>query len=182
MFPIHDHLSAATKASMEANLAMYTALTSRMLESAEELIKLNFSSTQSSLQDSMAAAKARLAAQDAQEYFSLLRAHAKPNMNKAIAYGGHFVSIVSGLHSDFGTAVEAQIAAASNKVNELVEEVTSNAPAGSETMMAVVKSVLGNSGNGYEQFTRTAKQAMEALEANLNSAISSLPHAALAKV
>lgn len=181
MFPIYDQMSVATKTVMEANFAMYTALSSRMLESADQLIKLNLSSTRSSLEDSAAAAKARLAAQDTEEYLSLLRAQARPNMNKVIAYGGHFFGIVSSLQADFGTAVEAQFAAAGAKVNELVEDVTSKAPAGSEAMVAVVKSMLGNTGNGYEQINRTAKQAMDALEASLNSAISSLPHASLAK-
>jgi hypothetical protein len=57
-------------------------------------------------------------------------------------------------------------------VISLVEEVSKNAPAGSENAVAMLKSAIGNANAGYEQFTRTAKQAAESIESNLTSAVS----------
>ncbi|HJV73683.1 MAG TPA: TIGR01841 family phasin [Noviherbaspirillum sp.] len=173
MFPIHDQMSVTTKASLETTLAMYSAFTGAMLGSAEKLIKLNLSTIKAVLEDASAVAGELLAVKDPAEYFSLVRAQAKPNINRAIAYGGHFATIVRMMHSDFSNAAETQIGAVSRKVNELVEQTVSKAPVGSEAMMAVVKSAFGNTGNGYEQLTRTAKQAMDALTANLNGVVSS---------
>ena len=47
-----------------------------------------------------------------------------------------------------------------------------NAPAGTENAVALFKSALGSANAGYEQFTRTAKQATDAIEANVNAAVS----------
>jgi len=38
--------------------------------------------------------------------------------------------------------------------------------------VALFKSALGSANAGYEQFTRTAKQASDAIEANVNAAVS----------
>ena len=130
------------------------------------------------LADASAAASELLAAKDPAEYLSLVRAQAKPNIHRAIAYGGHLVTIVRMMHSDFSNAAEAQIAGVSRKVNELVEQTVSKAPVGSEALMAVVKSTFGNTGNGYEQLTRNAKQAMDALTDNLNNVIKQVPQVA----
>jgi hypothetical protein len=54
---------------------------------------------------------------------------------------------------------------------ELVEEVTKNAPASSENAVSMLKSAIGNASAGYEQFTKTTKQAVEVMEANLNNAV-----------
>lgn len=169
MFPIHDQISLATKASIEANLALYTALTSKTLESMEKLIDLNISTVKSSLEDSSSKARQMLSVRDPEEFITIVREQAKPNMSKAIAYGGNLFSIAQGIQSEFSTAAEAQMSAVSRKVNELVEQAASQAPAGSEALVAVVKSTLGNAGNGYEQITRTAKQTMDALEATVNT-------------
>jgi len=56
----------------------------------------------------------------------------------------------------------------------LVEEVSKNAPAGSENVIAFVKSSIGNANAGYEQITKTTKQAVEALEVNVASAVDQL--------
>jgi hypothetical protein len=43
--------------------------------------------------------------------------------------------------------------------------VTKNAPAGSETFVsAAVKTAISNANAGYEQFSKTTKQAVEAIE------------------
>ena len=53
-----------------------------------------------------------------------------------------------------------------------MDEVSKNAPAGSENAVALFKSALGSANAGYEQITRTAKQAAETYEANVNAAVS----------
>lgn len=170
MFPIQDQISAATKANLEANLALYADLTAKTLESFEKLINLNFTAVKTSMDESSATTRQILGAKDPQEFLSLVSAQAKPNLDKAIAYGSHFANIASSTQAEFSKATEAQIAQVSRKVSELVEEAAKSAPAGSENMVAMVKSAFGNATNGYEQFLKTSKQAADAFGANLNAA------------
>lgn len=171
MFAIPEQFSAASKAGIEAQLALLSNLTNKTFESMEKVVELNLDVAKSSLEESSAAARQLLAAKDPQEWLSVAAAQAQPNAEKAMAYGRNLASIASGVHAEFSKAAEAQIAETSRKMLELVEEVTKNAPAGSENAVALLKSAIGNANAGYEQLTKTTKQAVETLEANLNSAV-----------
>ena len=171
MFAIPEQFSAASKANFEAQLSLISALTNKAFEGVEKVVDLNLNVAKASLEESSAAAKQFLSAKDAQEWLSLAAAQAQPNAEKALAYGRHLASIASGVQAEFTKAAEAQIAETSRKVLELVEEVSKNAPAGSENAVALFKTAIGNANAGYEQLTKTTKQAVETLEANLNTAV-----------
>jgi phasin family protein len=169
---IPEQFSNATKANFEAQIALITDLTNKTFESVEKIVDLNINAIKSSLEESSATTKQLLSAKDPQEFFSLSAAQAQPNAEKAIAYGRHLATIASSVQAEFAKVTEAQIAESSRKVITLVEEVTKNAPAGSENAVAFIKSAIGNANAGYEQFTKTTKQAVEAIETNLNTATS----------
>lgn len=179
MFPIQDQISVATKANLEANLALYSSLTNKTLESVEKLIVLNLTAARSSMEESQAAARQILAAKDPQEFFSLVAAQTKPNLEKAVAYGGHLTSIANSTQAEFTKAAESQMAQFSRKVTELVEEASQKAP-GTDGVMAIFKNAMGNATSAYEQFTKTAKQAAEAMNASVNGAAPQSAQAAAA--
>lgn len=178
MFAIPEQFSTASKANFEAQLSLISALTNKAFEGVEKIVDLNLNVAKASLEESNAAAKQFLAAKDAQEWLSVAAAQAQPNAEKALAYGRHLASIASGVQAEFTKAAEAQIAETSRKVLELVEEVSKNAPAGSENAVAMLKTAIGNANAGYEQLTKTTKQAVETIEANLNNAVGQFTQAA----
>jgi phasin family protein len=178
MFAIPENFSNATKANFEAQIALLTELTNKAFESVEKIVDLNLNVVKASLEESTATARQLLSAKDPQEFFSLSAAQAQPNAEKALAYGRHLVTIASSAQAEFTKTAEAQIAENSRKVISLVEEVTKNAPAGSENAVAFLKSAIGNASAGYEQFTKNTKQAVDAIETNLNTATSQFVQAA----
>ncbi|MEN9866826.1 MAG: hypothetical protein RL748_2416 [Pseudomonadota bacterium] len=173
-----DQFTHANKASFDAQIAMMTALTNKTFEGMEKLIDLNLNLTKSSLQESSAAAKLFMTSKDPQEFFSHTQAQAKPAAEKALAYGREVVSIASHTQAEFTKAAEEQITEANRKVLSMVDEVSKHAPAGSENAVAVMKSIIGNANAGYEQLTKTTKQAVETLETNLSQAVSQFVNAA----
>jgi phasin family protein len=177
MFSIPEQFSAATKTHFETQLSLLTTLTNKAFESVEKFVDLNMNVAKSSLEESTLAAKQLLSAKDPQEFFSLTAAQAKPNAEKVIAYSRNLASIASSTQAEFTKAAETQIAETNRKVIALVEEVSKNAPAGSENAIAIIKSAIGNANAGYEQLTKTTKQAVEAIEANLNTATSQFTQA-----
>lgn len=178
MFSFQETLSAATKTNLESQLALISALTNKTFESFEKVIDLNLNVAKTSLEESTANVQQLLAAKDAQEFFSLSAAQAQPSAEKAMAYSRHLASIASSAQAEFTKAAEAQIAEGNRKVIALVEEISKNAPAGSENAIAFVKSAIGNANAGYEQLSKSTKQAVEALEVNINAAASQLTQAA----
>jgi len=178
MFPINDQFSSVAKANLEAQLSLLTVLTTKAFESVEKVVDLNLNVAKASLEDSAVSAKQLLAAKDAQEFFSLTAAQAQPTAAKAIAYSRHLAGIATIAQAEFTRAAEEQIAETGRKVSDLVDDVSKNAPAGSENVIAMVKSAIGNANLGYEQFSKSTKQAVEVMEANLNSAVNQFSQAA----
>jgi phasin family protein len=178
MFNAPEQFSNATKASLESQLAMFTALTGKAIESVEKVIELNLTAVKASMEDTSITAKQLLAAKDPQEFFSLTAAQAQPNAAKAIAYARHLGGITTGFQAELTRAGEEHIAETSRKVSALFDDVSKNAPAGSENVIALFKTALGNANAGYEQFTKSTKQAAEVVEANMSAAVSQFTQAA----
>lgn len=178
MFPMSEQLSAATKSQIESQLATFNTLTAKAFDSIEKIIELNVNATKASIDESSSAARQLLAAKDPQEFFALTAAQTQPNAEKALAYTRHLAGIASSTQTEFVKAAEAQIAENSRKVSALVDELAKNAPAGSENAIAAFKAILGNANAGYEQFSKTTKQAVETIEANVNNATTQFTQAA----
>lgn len=174
MFSVPEQFSNATKANFDAQLAMMTTLTGKTFEFVEKFVELNMSAAKSSLEDSATTVKQLFEAKGPQEFFSLTSSHAQPAAEKALAYGRHLATITSSTQAEFSHAAETQIAETNRKVLQLIEEVSKNAPAGSEDIVEFVKTVIGNANTSYRHLTSTTKQAVDAMETNLNSAVSQI--------
>jgi phasin family protein len=177
MFPVTEQFSAATKANFDAQISLITALTGKIFEGVEKIVDLNLNAAKTSIEESTAAAKQLLAAKDAQEFFTLSTSHAQPTAEKALAYGRHLAAIASSTQAEITKTAETQIAETNRKIIALVEEVSKNAPAGSENVVALFKTAIGNANASYDHISKTTKQAVEALEANLNTAVTQISEA-----
>lgn len=182
MFTAPEQLSAATKANFDAQLALFTNLTGKAFEGVEKFIELNLNAAKSSLEESSAATKQLLAAKDPQEFFNLSAAQAQPTAEKVLAYSRHLANIATTTQAEFTHAAEAQIAETNRKVLSLIDEVSKNAPAGSEQFVSFFKTSIDNANASYDHISKSTKQAVEALEANLNNAVSTAAKAATPKV
>ena len=178
MSTFQEQFSAATRTNLESQLALLTALTGKAFESVEKVIELNMSVAKAALEESTSNARQLLAAKDAQEFIALSTSQAQPNAEKAASYGREVMTIVSGLQAEVTKAAEGQIGEHSRKFANLVEEVSKSAPAGSENVVAFMKSAIANANAGYEQMTKSTKQAVEAMGANMNSAAAQMSQVA----
>jgi phasin family protein len=178
MFAFPEQFSNATKANLESQFALFSSLTSKTFEGMEKLVDLNINTAKAALENSSATARRLLAAKDPQEFFSVTTANAQPNAEKALSYGRQVASIAADTGAEFSRAAESQFAEVNRKVISLVDEVTKNAPAGTETYVSAFKTAISNANAGYEQFTKTTKQAVEAIESNMNAAVSQFTQAA----
>ena len=179
MSTVAEQLSAATKASIEANLALFSEFTTTTFAGVEKLIDLNLNTVRASLEDSNLTTKQLFAAKDPQDFFSLSAAQAQPNTEKAIAYGRHFANIASNTQTSLTKATETHVAETRRKVIELVEQVSKNAPPGTESAIAFVKSAISNANAGYEQLSKSTKQVVETVENNVNNAVDQFSQAAI---
>ncbi|MBC3869226.1 phasin family protein [Undibacterium oligocarboniphilum] len=177
MFSVPEQFSAATKANFDAQLALFSSLSGKAFEGVEKLIELNLNAVKSSLEESAAHTKQLLAAKDPQEFFTLSSAQTQPNAEKFLAYSRHLGAIASEAQAEITHAAEAQILENNRKIQSLFDEVSKNAPAGTEQIVSFFKTAMNNANSGYEQLSKTTKQAVEAIEANMNNTVNQLTQA-----
>ena len=178
MLNLPEEFSAATKSHFEAQLAMITALTGKAFESVEKMVDLNLNVVKASMEESSASARQMLTAKDPQELIAMSAAQAQPGAEKAMAYGRHLASIASSTQVEFTKAAETQVADTNRKMMALIDELSKNAPAGSEQMITVLRSAIDNANAGYAQLTKTTKQAVETMESNMNNAVTQMSQVA----
>ena len=157
-------------AANKANLETLVGLTTKAFSGVEQLIELNLAAAKTTLADSQKQTNAALSVKDAQELLALQASLFQPLAEKTAAYSRHLYDIASGTSNEFTKALEAQTAAAQKQFANLVDSATSNAPAGSETAVAVMKSAVSAANNAYESVQKAVKQATDMAEANIAKA------------
>ena len=164
-----EQLLTTQKANMEA----IHGLTAKAFESIERLVELNMTTAKAMLDESAAHAQALLSAKDAQDLLALQASVLQPRTEKTAAYSRRLYDIAAGASAEFGKAFEAKVAESQSQLTTLVENTAQNAPAGSETAVAMMKSAVAAANNAYESVQKAVKQATDVAEANFNAVTTS---------
>ena len=164
-------------AAQKANIETIFGLTQKAFEGVEKLVELNVQATKAALSESANSTQAMLSVKDAQELLTLQASLMQPLAEKTVAYSRHLYDIASGTSAEFGKAAEAQATDAQKKFMSVVDNASKNAPAGSETAVAVMKSAVSAANNAMESVQKAVKQATEMAEANFNTVTSSAVNA-----
>ena len=156
-------------ASHKANVETLMGLTSKAFEGVEKIVELNLSASRAVMAETAEHAKAVLSVKDAQELMALQSGLLQPLAEKTAAYSRHLYDIVSGSTAEFAKSFEGQAADAQKSFMGLVDNAAKNAPAGSETAVAVMKSAVAAASNALESVQKAVKQATDVAEANFNA-------------
>ena len=165
-------------AAHKANIETLFGLTSKAFEGVEKLVELNVTASRAALTEAANHSQAVLSVKDAQELLALQAGLFQPLAEKAAAYSRHLYDIASGTGSEFSKAFESKAAEAQKNLTDLVETATKNAPAGSETAVAVMKSAVSAANNAFESVQKAVKQASDVAEANFNAVANTAANAA----
>jgi phasin family protein len=156
-------------ASHKANIETLLGLTSKAFEGVEKIVELNLTASKAALAESGDHAKAILSVKDAQELLALQQGLFQPLAEKTAAYSRHLYDIATATGAEVGKSIEGQAAEAQAKLMGLVDSASKNAPAGSETAVAVMKSAVAAANNAVESMQKAVKQATEMAEANFTA-------------
>ena len=165
-------------ASQKANMETLYGLTTKAFEGVEKLVELNLQATKAALAESQAHANAMLSVKDAQELIALQAGLFQPLAEKAAAYSRHLYDIASGTGTEFSKAFEGKVAEGQAQFAALVDNAAKNAPAGSETAVAMMKSAVAAANNAFESVQKAVKQASDVAEANFNAVATSATNVA----
>lgn len=157
-----EKLVTKSKATLEAAQTLATKGHAHL----EKLIDLNMATSKKALGESFAHAKAVLSAKDAQEVAALQANLVKPLTEKSATYAQNFQKIIPGANTEFTKAAQSSMADVHQEFETLMENVTKNAPAGTESAIAFFNNVMTASQSAFISAQSSAKIAVEAAQAN----------------
>ena len=156
-------------ASHKANMETLFGLTNKAFEGVEKIVELNLTASKAALAEVGDHAQAVLSVKDTQELLALQSGLLQPLAEKTAAYSRHLYDIASSSTAEFTKTFEGQAADAQKKFMGIVDNAAKNAPAGSETAVAVMKSAVAAANNTLESVQKAVKQATEIAETNFNA-------------
>ncbi|MBO9645749.1 MULTISPECIES: phasin family protein [Pseudacidovorax] len=156
-------------AAQKANIDTLFGLTTKAFEGMEKLIELNVTASKAALSEAAGTAHAVLGAKDAQELLALQASMMQPMAEKTAAYSRHLYDIAQGTSAEFTKAFESKAVEAQQAMVGLIDSAAKNAPAGSETAVAMMKSAVAAANNAFESVQKAVKQASDVAEANFNA-------------
>jgi phasin family protein len=165
-FATPEQFAVANKATVESLLT----LANTAFASAERLAALNLNTARSVLEDTVANAKALMAAKDVQEFVSLQTSFAQPAVEKFVAYSRNVYEISTQTQEEMSKVWEGQFAEMNKNVAVALDKAAKSAPAGSDVAVAAVKSAIAAANSAFDSMNKAAKQVAEITEANVTAA------------
>lgn len=166
MNALPQQIFANQKASVDNILAIQNA----MFQGFEKLVDLNLRVFKASFDEVSQKTQEAAKIQDAQEALNFSSSLLQPGAEKVLAYTKQVYDVLSSIQVDVTKLTEAQIEEAQKQINDTIEQLAKNAPAGSEGAVALLKSSLASVNSAYDSVAKSARQAAEAAESNIAAA------------
>ena len=173
MYITPEQIAASSKSSVET----LSGLANVQFAALERLFALNLDVVKSAFEESVSYSKSLLGAKDPQEFVSLNATAAKPGLEKAIAYSRSVYEIATQTQAEMNKVAEAQASEFNKNIVSYLDAVSKNAPAGSDVVIAAIKSALAASNSAYDSISRATKQASGMAETNFTAATTMLKDA-----
>jgi phasin family protein len=155
-----EQILAANKAAMaEAQTVAASALAG-----LEKLVALNMAATKSALFDTSSDLMSAFTAQSPTDAMAAQASLVKPLAEKSVAYSRSVYAIASETGAVLTRAAEAKAAESQKAITTALEEMAKNAPAGSESVVAVIKSAVTAGQQAVESAKTATKKAVEMAE------------------
>jgi phasin family protein len=154
----------------KANATTMFGLTEKAFEGVEKLIELNIAASKAAINETMSHAQSLMSIKDPQEFISIQTAMFQPMAEKITSYGRHVYDITTSTSSEFTKTAEEKVAEAQHTISSLIETTSKNAPAGTESAVAMLKSAYSAGTNAMESIQKAIKHAAEVAESNIQTA------------
>jgi phasin family protein len=155
--------------SNQANVEAFEGAVNQAYAGVEKLVELNMAATKAALGESFGHLQAVMSAKTPQDMMALQTSFLQPMGAKSMAYFQHVQSIATDGHGDLTAKLESQMADAQKAFGDSIEQMTKNAPAGSEAAVAAFQSAMSNGQKAVETAQAAIKKATDTAQANFDS-------------
>ncbi|MBU6961571.1 TIGR01841 family phasin [Pseudomonas sp. CVAP len=158
--------------AQKANLDLLQQISGKIFSSVEQLSQLQFKTLQASTEEQFEVFRKLLAVRDPQGFAELQASFTQPNVQaeRLAEFNRQVQALIVGTHSEITKLASCQVEAGTQQVQEFVDVISKNAPAGSEPVVAAFKSSLANAGTVFESAQKAVKQAADVAQSGFEAA------------
>lgn len=161
-----DQLMNSVKETQTAMVEMVA----KTIECMEKHLDLNLKAARANLADATEASSQLMSVKDVPEFYATVQSVSQPALGKATSYSRNVYNINAEAAAEFAKMVEARMAEVNKAMSASINEMSKTAPAGSEGMVAMVKSAFAASNSAFDAINKAAKQVVEMVETNVDAA------------
>jgi phasin family protein len=140
-----------------------------LLEAGERLTELQLALGRAVLRDSADLAQAAARSQSARQLLSRFQATAQPAAERLLAYARDAYGVSSRFSAAASQISDAWIANANRRFCETFDAVVANAPAGSESAVAWIKSAVSTANGTFDAIKNASRQVAGVTESQLDA-------------
>src|SRR5437868_7011996 len=158
--------------AQKANLDLLQQISGKIFASVEQLSQLQIKTLQASAEEQFDGFRKLLAVRDPQGFAELQASFTQPNVQteRLAEFNRQVQALIVGTQSEIAKLTTRQVEAGTKQVQEFVEVISKNAPAGSEPVVAALKSSLANAGTVFENAQKAVKQAADVAQSTFDAA------------
>ncbi|HCS43872.1 MAG TPA: phasin [Pseudomonas sp.] len=172
--------SEKLQATQKANLDLIQQISGKVFASVEQLSQLQFKALRESSEEQFEGVRKLLAVRGPQDFAELQASFTQPNKQteRLTEFNRQVQALIAETQSDIAKLASSQVEAGTQQVQEFVEAISKNAPAGSEPVVNAFKSGLANAGTIFENAQKAAKQASDSAQSSFADATAAATKAA----
>jgi phasin family protein len=156
--------------SIKQSQSAMVEMLAKSIECMEKHIDLNLKAAKANLADATEASGQLMGVKDVPEFYATVQTVSQPAVGKAASYGRNVYSINAEAAAEFAKMVEQRMEEVNKAMATSINEMAKSAPAGSEGMVAMMKSAFAASNSAFDAINKAAKQVVEMVEHNVEAA------------
>ncbi|MGA7776466.1 MAG: TIGR01841 family phasin [Paraburkholderia sp.] len=154
-------------AAHRANVETFYGFANQAFDGFQKLIELNLQTAKTTLADAQAA----LLTTDPQELVARQSARTTVVAERIQSYNRRVYDIALATQTGFATIAGARFETYNQRMQALVEQVSKQAPAGSEAAVVALKKVIDSSNALYDSVNKSVRQAVHMAEGSLDAVL-----------
>ena len=158
--------------TQKAQLELLQQISGKIFESVEQLTQLQLKSLRATSGEQFESLNALLSVKNPQDFASLQTAFPQPaaQAERLMELNREVYELISSTQADIAKLAESQVDATTQQTQEMIENLSKNAPAGAEPAVAMFKTALESVGSTFESVQQAAKQASKMAEEGITAA------------
>ena len=170
-----DQITAKLSQINSKGLEASFSLSEAALANAQKLADLNYAASKDALVNTQDSIQQVLTAKDPKQVSELLSTETLQAASaQAIAYQKKMSKVLRDGNKEFANVVDASIDQLQDDLQDWINTVATNAPAGSDAFLSSFKTVYGSALQGFEQFRAASKEAFASAEKTTDQAIDAI--------